>query len=345
MNVGITYDLKEDWATQHGEPDDANAEFDLPQTIDLVISALESGGHTVRRIGNVKNLMKKIDELDVDIIFNMCEGKKGRNRESEAPILLEMQGIPFVGADALTLGMTLDKVMTKKLFICDGISTPRFFTATSRDDLNELNTIGFPLIVKTRYEGTSKGITNDSLVKDFDSLTEQVEKIEKEYYQPAIIEEFVSGTEFTVPVLGNKKPEAIAVIQVSINGSTELGDEFYTNERVYNDDVNYICPAKISKELTELMKDLAVKVYNSVECRDFGRVDFRVDENGNPYVLEINPLPSLAINDVFNIYPQTIGTTYDATINRVLDHACERYGLLKEQDKENILEQTNAASS
>jgi len=325
--VGITYDLKSDWEKTASDPSDINAEFDYPETIDDVSRALEEGGHTVKRIGNVNALLKKIDDLGVDIVFNLCEGVSGRNRESQVPVLLEMKGIPYVGSDGLSLAMTLDKVIAKKMFVQAGVSTPRFFSASSNDDVDAAKEMGFPLMVKTRYEGSSKGISEKSKVQNIDELKERVRYINETYSQPALVEEFIKGTEFTVAVLGNDEPEAMPVVQVSIDGNVDLGENFYTYERISSDALQYVCPAKISDELTSKIQGLAVKAYKAVECRDFGRVDFRVDENKEPYVLEINPLPSLMLIDVFNLFPQVIGSTYNKTINQVLDFALERYDL------------------
>ena len=328
--VGITYDLKSDWDLQSNDPVDTNAEFDKPETIARVITALENGGHTVKRIGNINSLLMQIDDLKVDIVFNICEGAHGRNRESQVPIILEMKGIPYVGADGLTLSVTLDKVVAKRLFIADGIPTPRFFEARSGDDLKEINTIGFPLMVKTRHEGSSKGISNQSRVNTIEELKRQVDLINRSYDQPALVEEFIKGTEFTVAVLGNDDPKAMPIAQVSIDGNVDLGDEFYTNDRIESTDLEYVCPAKISPDLTAKIQGLAVRVYKCVECRDWGRVDFRVDQQGNPYVLEINPLPSLDIRDVFNIFPNVFGSNYDEIVNKIVDFGLKRYNIIDE---------------
>jgi len=323
--IGITYDLKTDWEVNPEDPKDISAEFDKPETVESVVTALESGGHTVKRIGNVENLLAQIDGLDVDIVFNICEGIAGRNRESQVPMILEMKGIPYVGADALTLGLTLDKVVAKKVFIAEGIPTPTYFVATEEDDLELLNTIGYPLIVKTRHEGSSKGIDLKSRVETLEELKDQVAFINCKYHQPALVEEFISGTEFTIPVIGNYPPEAMPIVQVSIGGSTELGARYYTNDHIYSSDLQYVCPARISEPMTKKMQDLAVRVFRAVDCRDWGRVDFRADSKGNLYVLEINPLPTLDSTDAFNLFPQVIGSTYDAIVNRIVDFALERY--------------------
>ncbi len=326
--VGLTYDLKQDWQGDLGDPTDMNAELDQPQTIDAIAKALESFGHEVVRLGNVYQLMRQIDDCDVDIVFNIAEGYRGRNRESEVPLFLEMKRIPFVGADALSMGITLDKIMAKKCFIADGVPTPRYFVADSNSNLKTLNTIGFPLIVKPRYEGSSKGLSEKSRVQDLDSLKTQVEMIATKYKQSALVEEFIKGTEFSVSVWGNGRAEALPVVQVKIDGKLELGDDFYTFSRLQESfRVEYIVPAPIPPALANKMQQIAIRAYHAVDCRDFGRVDFRVDEKGNPFVLEINPLPCLSDEDIFAFAAKAQGKNYQEMINKILEIAIYRNGL------------------
>jgi D-alanine-D-alanine ligase len=324
--VGITYDLKSDWQKSQDDPIDAAAELDGKKTIECLKTALESAGHKVVLIGGARQLIDRIlkADLKVDIVLNISEGFKGRNRESQVPAILDLYNVPFVGADALTLGVTLDKAVAKKCFIADGIPTARYFTATPEDDLFELNTIGFPLFVKTLHEGTSKGITQASRVENFQQLKKQVEHICRNYKQPALVEEFIKGTEFTVGIIGNDPPKPMPVVQYAIAGETSLGNEFYSYHHVVEKSVEYICPAPIDDKLALRLQDLAVRVYKSVDCRDFGRVDFRVDEAGNPYVLEINPLPSLSPDDVFVLFAKAKGMTYNQIINNIVDEALIR---------------------
>jgi len=336
MKIGITYDLKTDWVKNESDPADINAEFDKPETLEMIIAAIESGGHRVTRIGNVHKLIKCVESLDVDFVYNMCEGKSGRNRESQVPIILEMHNIPFLGADALSLGVTLDKIMAKKVFIGQGIPTPRYFQAVATDDLERLNTIGFPLIVKTKHEGSSKGIHKDSRVENTDTLRQRIEFINRAYQQPALVEEFISGREFTVPVLGNTCPQAMPVVQVCIDGELELNDRFYTNDRIYSAALKYLCPARITKDLTKKIQDLAVKVFKAVDCRDLARIDFRVNQQGQPYVLEINPLPTMDKEDVFHVFPQLFGLDFNSIVNIILNISLSRYGLI-DQTEEDLL--------
>lgn len=324
--VGLTYDLRTEYIFKDSDPQDANAEFDHPTTIDVVEEAIRSGGHEVVRIGNAENLLKSLDRLKVDIVFNIAEGKSGRNREAQVPILLEMKGIPFVGADGLTLALTLDKVMTKKVLLAEGIPTPRFFEVADAKNLNGIN-IGFPLIVKPRYEGSSKGISESSVVKSRDELKKQAAWVIETYKQPALIEQFVAGSEFTVAIVGNDPPAALPVVQIRIDGKLDLGGLFYTFSRIHSNTLDYICPAQISGELEGRMQEIAIKVYKAVDCRDLGRVDIRLNAKGEPYVLEINPLPSLSSEDVFMVIANYMNISYNEMINKILDAGLRRYGL------------------
>ena len=329
--IGITYDLKSDWQASSEDPLDASAELDGHRTIECLKTALESAGHEVLLIGGARSLIERVTrhDLKVDLVFNISEGFKGRNRESQVPAILDLYHILFVGADALTLGVTLDKVVAKKCFIADGIPTARYFKAASNDDLALLNTIGYPLFVKTLHEGTSKGITQQSRVEDLEQLKAQVERINSRYKQPALVEEFIKGTEFTVGVIGNNPPVAMPVVQYAIAGKTSLGNAFYSYRHVAEKLVEHICPAPIEERLACRLQELAVRAYRSVDCRDFGRVDFRVDEAGNPYVLEINPLPNLSPDDVFVLFGRVKGMSYNQIINKILDEALLRLGLME----------------
>jgi D-alanine-D-alanine ligase len=328
--VGLTYDLKTDYEFKEGDPEDANAEFDHPSTIDRISAAIESNGFKTKKIGNVSSLLDNIGKLDVDIVFNISEGLYGRNRESQVPILLEMAGIPFVGADALTLGMTLDKVMAKKIFIADKIPTPRFFEVKADFDGNGVLSNGhlqYPLFVKPRFEGSSKGLSESSRVENHEELKKQVEYVIRTYKQPALVEEFIRGEEFTVAIIGNDPPEILPIVQIKIEGRLKLQDRFYTFGHITSEKLEYVCPARINDDLKNKINKLALKTFESVECKDLGRVDFRVDEQGNPYVLEINPLPSLSSEDVFMEVARAQGITYDNMIGKILNCSIKRNNL------------------
>ncbi|MBU3958387.1 MAG: ATP-grasp domain-containing protein [Candidatus Omnitrophica bacterium] len=324
--IGLTYDSKTDYQPKAGDPPDAHAEFDHPDTINILVSAIESQNFKVKRIGNINNLLETINALGVDIVFNISEGVSGRNRESQVPMLLEMAGIPFVGADALTLALSLDKVMAKKIFIADGIPTPKFFTIDTVDSLVDADHLKFPLIVKPRFEGSSKGLAESSRVGNMEELKTRTEYVINTYKQPALVEEFICGQEFTVAIVGNNPAQILPIIQIKIDGSLQLNDKFYTFARISSDRLEYVCPAHIGQDLKKKLSELSLRAYNAVECLDFARIDLRVDRGGRPYVLEINPLPSLSIEDVFPLLAKEIGITYEQMVGKILNYALGRYG-------------------
>ena len=322
--IGLTYDLKTDYVFKENDPPDANAEFDHPLTIEVIKEELEKLGNKVIKIGNVNNLLDKLDKLSVDIVFNISEGLSGRNRESQVPIILEMMGVPFVGSDGLTLGLTLDKIITKKILISEGIPTPRFFEAKTSQDISNLDHLKFPLIVKPRYEGSSKGLSDRSKVQNIEQLRAQVDFVVNNYHQSALVEEFIYGSEYTIAIIGNDNLEVLPIVQIKIDGRLNLGGRFYTFARITSDRLKYICPARITKKLQKNISDFALKAYKAVECRDFGSVDIRIDEKGNLFVLEVNPLPSLSTEDVFSIIAKYLRISYGDMLARILNAALNR---------------------
>ena len=328
FRVGITYNVKSEFVLKPGDPPDLNAELDHEDTITHIEAALREAGHEPVRIGNARRLLEQLDRLDVDIVFNIAEGTEGRNRESQVPILLEMLRIPFVGADGLTLGLTLDKVLTKKVLIAEGIPTPRYLEVSDPEKLWKAD-LRYPLIVKLRCEGSSKGLSERSLVNTPAELREQVRWLTETYKHASIfIEEFIEGNEFTVAIIGHESPEAYPVCQIALDGETNLGRKFF-HWAYLRSGADYICPAPIAEPLARQMQELALRTYQAVDCRDFGRVDFRVDRHGRPSVLEINPLPSLSTEDVCLFVAKSRGMTHHQIITRILETALVRHGLLE----------------
>ncbi len=241
-----------------------------------------------------------------------------------------MLRIPFVGADGLCLGLTLDKTLTKKVLIAESIPTPRFVELTDAEETWRVE-LTYPLIAKLRYEGSSKGLNDSSLVNNPEELRRQVQWLVDTYHEPVLVEEFIEGQEFTVGIIGNDPPDVQPVVQIRLDGITDLGRKFFTFAYLRNGS-DYVCPAPIPEPLRDQLQQLALRTYKAVECRDFGRVDFRVDRSGHPYALEINPLPSLSTEDVFMYVAKSRGLAYDTIINHILDAALVRYHLKSKQE-------------
>jgi len=327
--VGLTYDLASDYQLSDSDPKDRFSEFDNRTIVHGMQKAMEKFGYTVVDIGNFASLLKQADHIksNVDIVFNTSEGLEGRNREAQVPMLLEYLGIPFVGSDALTMSLTLDKVMTKQILRINDIPTPKFVTTTKQLTESDLSKLHFPLIVKPEWEGSSKGMTAKSKVKNLTELNKQIDFIVKNYHQPALIEEFISGRECTVALIGNGADLVVyPPLEIRIRGK-EVANKIFVGRYVYSNDVHYECPAKLPDQTLRTIKDAARKTYEAVNCKDFGRVDFRVDENGHPYVLEINPIPALSRQDTFGTIALSQSISYDEMIVKVLIAGLNRYNL------------------
>lgn len=333
MRVGLTFDLR-----PKDYPGDLLAEHDTEETLSSIENALKKGGHKVIRLGSAKSLLKRLRTLKCDIVFNIAEGLpagrqglSGRNRESEVPVMLEAFGIPYVGSDALTLSASLDKVVSKKIFSYHKIPTPAYFECGDKDNITIPRGFKFPLIVKPRYEGSAKGIEPDSKAADSAAVKKKIKRIIEDYKQPALVEEFISGWEFTVGIIGNEEPEVLPVVQRHVESHTNLSSHIFEKAGIDKDDLTYREFLEIEPQLESRIKDYALTAFRGLDCRDFARLDFRISErllfHRKPaiYLLEINPLPSLARDDYFAMVAELLGISYDEMINRILDAAVRRY--------------------
>ncbi len=328
FRVGITYNLRTDFARRENQPTDLWEEFDSEETIDAIREVLQSEGHHVVKLGGDTRLIDRLKETPVDFVFNIAEGLHGRNREAHIPSLLEFLNIPYTGSDPLTLSLTLDKAMAKRIVMNDGVPTPRFVKIMRIEDLDRLN-LGYPLFVKLCYEGSSKGVRLDSKVEDRGSLEERVKRLLQNYGPPVLVEEFVSGPEFTVGVLGNEDPSVLGVMQIEIKGKPP-NESIYSLEvkREWKEKVQYHCPPPVDGTLLKRIEEVALQSYRALECRDVSRVDIRVGGDGIPYFLEINPLPGLSpVYGDLPIIARGMGWDYARLVKTIFHHALKRYGM------------------
>jgi D-alanine-D-alanine ligase len=330
LRVGITYDLRSDYKVQRNEPEDKYAEFDKEETIDTIANALkELPNVEVIKIGNARKFLEFIfaRKEHVDVVFNIAEGLDYRSREGHLPSILEVLNIPYIGSDPLTLNITLDKHVAKQIIRQNGINTADWCLVRRVEDVEKVN-LPFPVIVKLRYEGTSKGLDENAVAKDMSSLRERVRWAINTYKQDVIVEKFIKGREFTVGVIGNgDEIEVMPPVQIAIEGELDLKEKIYIFRFVESTEVEYVCPARISADLEGKIKNMALKCYKAVECRDFGRIDIRVDENNTPYFLECNPLPSLAINDIWPIVARCKGLSYNEMLQKIFLIGLKRLGI------------------
>ena len=331
MRVGLVYDLFDSYPWAEDDPPDADAEYEPEETVEALEAAVEHMGHTPVRVGTAFELREQIDAgLSIDAAINIAEGAKSRNREAYAPILLEMAGVPCLGSDALTLSVTLDKAWTKDLVSAAGVPTPDHSVCEDAGDVRLEDLPPFPLFVKPRYEGTSKGITPKSRVTNVEDLRSEVDRVTTSYEQDALVEAFVEGGgEFTVAVVGHDPPEVLPPLQRAVEEKTGIG--LHALERrgaPYPDEEwSYELGGTLETSLEQRLKDIALTVFDKLECRDFARADFRVDKEGRPWLLEVNPLPTFAPNDTFAIIAEVMGRDYIDYLAEVFGRGFERLGI------------------
>ena len=281
---------------------------------------------------------EKLKNLDPDIAFNIAEGFFGVSREAQIPAMLDMLQIPYTGSDPLTLATCLDKARTKEILSYYKIPTAPFFIAHDLDEIKNLK-LNFPLFVKPVWEGSSKGIFSSSFVTNSKELSVQVERIISEYSQPALIEEFLSGREFTVAILGNgDEAEVLPIVEIDYKDFPEGFIPVYSYEAKWILDTKenplnvFSCPAKLSSDLETKIKQVALHAYKTLRCRDWSRIDVRMNAENVPNIIEINPLPGILPDPKENsCYPKaarTAGLSYDEMLNTVLYAAAKRNNLL-----------------
>jgi len=330
LRVGITYNLRRDFSSSEDRPIDALEEFDSEETIDAIRDVLKGEGHEVIKLGGDAGLIDRLRQASIDIVFNMAEGLQGRNREAHIPALLEFLNIPYTGSDPLTLCVTLDKSMAKRIVMSENIPTPPFRKVERMEDLDRLD-LRYPLFVKLCGEGSSKGVRLDSKIVDPESLEGKVEWLLKNYGPSILVEEFVRGPEFTVGILGNENPSVLGVMQVEIKG-TPQDEAIYSLEvkREWEEKVVYHCPPSIGRNLLNRIEEVALRSYRVLGCRDVSRIDIRVGDDETPYFLEINPLPGLSpVYGDLVIMARRMGWDYPRLVKTIFHHALKRYGFME----------------
>ncbi len=328
MRIGLSYDLKEAISSGRDNlPEDAFEEYDYPATVNFIISAFESVGHTVIRLGGGRQFLENILQTNVDIVFNIAEGRGTyRSREAQIPSILEMLGIPYSGADPECLALCLDKPTTKKLVSFEGVTTPAWYMIKNANELDSLpwGKIIFPLIIKPAYEGSSKGVRLNSIARSKQEACKIAGKIIDLYKQPVMLEDFVNGDEVTVGIVGNSPPKIVGMMRILPRKRTDYFVYSLEVKRDWRSQVDYECPTKLDSTVLENIAAASLKAYTMLECRDFARVDFRIGVDGTPYFIEINPLPGLGDYSDLVIMAVKMGWSHEALVRAVLNAALER---------------------
>lgn len=334
MKIGLTFDLR------HPDlpadlPDDAEEEFDKPSTIEALARALQALGHETVLLGDGAELVSRVLTDRPDFVFNLAEGVgAGRGREARVPALLELLGIPYTGSDPATLSVCLDKSWTKRIVAPAGVHVPAGIVLNLEgipaehqdgrllDQLEEAR-LTCPLFAKPVMEGSSKGITEQSLIRALRAVVPTVRQLWERYRQPILLEEFIDGRELTVGILGNSPPAILGVMEVI---PRETGRPFvYTLEvkRTGEEQVALTVPAPLSETETWVVTDAALRAFQALGCRDVARIDFRLRE-GVPYFIEANPLPGLSLVSDLVLIGEGMGVSHAALVSRILEAAVAR---------------------
>ena len=316
---------------------DEFAEWDTWETINAVKDAIACYNN-VSLIEANEEAYNKLREVKPDIVFNIAEGSFGVSREAQIPAMLDMLQIPYTGSDALTLAICLDKARTKEILSYYQIPTAKFFVADKVEDAENQN-LEFPLMVKPVSEGSGKGIFASSFVNNKEELKREIKRITSGYNQSALVEEFLSGREFTVAILGNNGDARILpAIEIRFDKYPKGVKPLYSYEAKWILDTKesdfdvFDCPAKIDAELERKINKVCLDTYRVLKCRDWSRIDLRLDKYGEPSIIEINPLPGImpdpTENSSFPKAARAAGINYNDMINTVLASAVKRYNLL-----------------
>jgi D-alanine-D-alanine ligase len=321
--VGLIYNLRAPTPEPNGI-DERTAEYDTPETIAAIRQAIESYGHEVVELEATPEIAALLPASGIDVAFNIAEGIEGRARESQVPALLELLGIPYTGSDPTAIALSLDKGLAKRLVHQAGIQTPAFtLMATGKEKLPKGWT--FPCIVKPVAEGSSRGVTQSSVVEDERQLRALVAEQSARYRQAMLVEAFLPGREFTLGVLGERRPRVLLPLEVKFTDKRERYPVYAFESKFFSRGIEIEVPAKVDAALGKELQRVARAAFLALGCRDVGRIDVRLDAEGRVHFIECNPLPGLApgFSDLCMI-AQACGMEYRALIGEILASALRR---------------------
>jgi len=322
LKIGITYDLRDDYLKE-GYGLEETAEFDLLDTIKAIERVILDNGFQADRIGNIKALTRRLAaDNRWDLVFNIAEGMYGFGREAQIPALLDAYNIPYTFSDPLGHSLSLHKGMTKHVLRDLGIPTPDFSVVNNQKDIDKIN-LPFPLFAKPVAEGTSKGITALSKITNREELYRNCKHILQTFKQPALIETYLPGREFTVGILGTgKDAKVLGVIEVILKPTAEQNAYSYENKEHYENLVQYVL---VDDDEARRAKGIALKVWRYLDLKDAGRVDLRSDAHGAPHFMEVNSLAGLnPKRSDLPILCNLLGMSYHVLISSIIESALRR---------------------
>ncbi|MCK1488898.1 ATP-grasp domain-containing protein [Bradyrhizobium sp. 180] len=297
------------------------------EAVESVLLALNEGGHDTLLCEGDKGMLASLEGFmpcdpqarPSGMVFNMAYGIQGECRYTHVPAMLEMAGVPYTGSSPLGHGIALDKVIAKRLIRDCGVPTPKF--RVMRRETENVGDLRFPLVVKPRHESTSLGL---QLVHDPAQLRDAVEKVVAQYAQDALVEEYIEGQEIWVGLLGNGQVEALPLLEQDFGSREERMVTWEDKYGLATRKVRMICPAQVDSKLATTLREASVAAFRACLCRDYARVELRIDNRGQPFVLEINSMATLGMESSYVRAATMAGYSFSSLINRILDVARAR---------------------
>ena len=325
MKIGLTYDLRSEYLSA-GYGMEETAEFDREDTIEALEKTLAELGHRTERIGHARNLIQQLAAgRRWDLVFNIAEGMNGIGREAQVPAILDVYGIAYTFSDPLVMALTLHKGMTKHVLRDSGVPTADFAIIRDPGDLQAV-TFAPPYFIKPVAEGTGKGVTADSIVRSRKELGAACFNLMTAFHQPALVEPFLTGREFTIGVVGTgREARVLGTLEVLLLEKAEAQVYSYTNKAHYEDRVAYRIVSADQDPVVRQAEDIVLRAWQVLGCRDGGRADVRCDAQGAPQFMEVNPLAGInpEISDL-PILCTKLGISYAQLIGWIVQSAQKR---------------------
>lgn len=307
MKTALVYDK----IASEDEKSWVDAEYETPETINVLLKAIQTYGDEAVSVPFGPGLVDQLIDQDPDLVLNIAEGHSGPCRESIVPSVLEYLNIPYTGSDGVTLGVSLNKALTKQLATAIGIRTPRFYLFKSSQEVARLGKeLDFPLLLKPNFGGSRIGIEPACLIHDWKSLSTSISDRIFRYSQPCLAEEYIEGTDVTIGLLGNSPVEVLPAAKII----TQKGKR------------KVVCPFSLPRSLERELRNSSLKIHELIGARDLSRLDYILDNRGQLYFLEINPLPGLSpYYGIMPLLAQAAGYGYEELIGRIIKVALERH--------------------
>jgi D-alanine-D-alanine ligase len=290
---------------------------------------IEAGynAYSLNMTDDIQILIDSVKKNKPDVIFNFVELYKENPRfEMNIVSLYELFKVPYTGAPPITLANCQDKVLAKRLLKNSGLNTPDFIIIENPDTKISHN-LNFPLIVKPAFEDASVGIDNNAIVENNSQLKKRVTYVFDQFKQPALIEEFINGRELNVAVMGDKEIEALPISEIDftlmpshLHKIVSYQAKWDPHHEAYHKTIP-ICPAELPEKLETEAKEMALKAFRLMECRDYARVDIRLSSDNKLYVLEVNPNPDLTESAGFMRSAEAAGLSYVQVLEKIIGYA------------------------